>query len=128
MDWTWGKTHSLTFRHVLGDRQPLNLLFNVGPLYVPGGRETPAHFSGPVGPAPWSVSYGPSARTIIDWGHPQSAIGILPLGQSGVLFDRHYADQTHDFVNGEYQPEHLGDADVSAHTRSTLVLNPASTP
>ena len=128
LDWTWGKTHTLTFQHVLGEQKPLNLLFNVGPFYVPGGRETPSHFSGPVGPAPWAVTFGPSTRRIIDFGAPSKALGISPLGQSGVLMDRHYADQTRDFINGEYQPEHSGDADVSAHTRSTLVLNPAITP
>ena len=54
------------------------------------------------------------------------ALGINPVGQSGVLFDAHYQDQAKAFMVGGYFPEHLADADVQAHTRSTLSLKPAA--
>ena len=126
LEWTWDNAHTLTFTHVLGRQSPLDLLFNVGPFKVPGARETPNQFSQPMGKAPWAVTYGPSTRRIIDFAQPDKALGISPLGQSGVLFDRHYADQTDTFLAGGYQPEHLAENDVRDHTRSTLVLNPAN--
>lgn len=95
---------------------------------MPGGREVPNNFSYAIGPAPWAVSYGPSTRRLIDFADPAQSLGINPVGQSGVLFDRHYRDQAQTFVDGGYLPQHLGAADVQAHTRSTLRLLPGVQP
>jgi penicillin amidase len=122
--WTWGKAHTLTHTHPLGRQKPLDKLFNVGPFSVTGGRETPNNLSGSIGPAPWSVLYGPSTRRVIDFADAGASVGINPVGQSGVLFDRHYADQAQTYADGGYQPQHLGEADVAAHTRDMLRLNP----
>jgi len=122
--WTWGRAHTLTHKHPLGQQKPLNLLFSVGPFEVSGGREVPNNLSFPVGPAPWTVSYGPSTRRLIDFADAGRGLGINPVGQSGVLFDAHHHDQATDYVAGRYQPMHLGAADVAAATRSTLTLLP----
>ncbi len=71
------------------------------------------------------MNYGPSTRRLIDFAEPGRALGINPVGQSGALFDRHYADQAQDFVAGRYQPMLLNPADVQAAKRSSLVLQPA---
>jgi penicillin amidase len=125
LEWAWGKAHTLTHNHPLGQQKPLNLLFNVGPFAVPGGRETPNNLSGSIGPAPWAVSYGPSTRRVIDFASPATSVGINPVGQSGVLFDAHYQDQALPFAEGIYMPQHLATDDVRAHTESTLSLRPA---
>ncbi len=122
LDWTWANTHTLTHGHPLGLQKPLNLLFNVGPFSVPGGRETPNNLSERVGPAPWAVSYGPSTRRVIDFGAPDKSLGINPVGQSGVLFDRHYSDQAQRFAEGSYARQRTAAADVQSHTESTLTL------
>jgi penicillin amidase len=124
LDWTWANTHTLTHVHPLGTQKPLNWLFNVGPFAVPGGRETPNNLSGRVGPGPWAVTYGPSTRRVIDFGSPGKSIGINPVGQSGVLFDSHYADQAERFAQGGYVRQRLYPADVTANTQSTLTLMP----
>ena len=126
MDWAWQNTHTLTYVHPLGRQKPLDHLFNVGPFYVPGGRETPNNFSGPLASAPWAVEYGPSTRRVIDFAKPDKAWGSNPLGQSGVLFDRHYADQAKHFIEGGYVHERLSQDDVQAHTASTLILRPGA--
>lgn len=123
--WTWGNNHTLTHTHPLGRMKPLDRLFNVGPLEAPGGREIPNNLAHALGPAPWSVVYGPSTRRLIDFADAGKALGINPVGQSGVLFDPHYADQAQDFIAGRYQPMHLNPVDVKAATRSTLVLQPS---
>ena len=124
LEWTWGATHTLTHGHPLGMQKPLNLLFNVGPFRVPGGRETPNNLSSHIGPAPWAVTYGPSTRRVIDFADASKGVGINPVGQSGVLFDRHYADQAERHAEGIYVPQHLGAEDVKEHTQSTLTLHP----
>ncbi len=124
LDWPWGKTHTLTHNHPLGMQKPLDRLFNVGPFGVPGGRETPNNLSGSVGPAPWAVTYGPSTRRVIDFADASKAVGINPVGQSGVLFDKHYSDQAERFAEGFYVPQYLSPSDIKLHTESTLTLRP----
>ena len=120
--WVWGKTHTVTHKHPLGQQKPLDKIFNIGPLPVPGAREVPNNLSGTIGPAPWAVSYGPSTRRVVDFADASQALGINPVGQSGVLFDAHYADQAKAFARGQYVRQYLSAGDVNAHTRSTLQL------
>ena len=123
--WRWGQAHTLTHQHPLGVQWPLDALLNVGPLPAPGGHEMPNNLSHRIGPAPWAVGYGPSTRRLIDLADADHSLGINPLGQSGVPFDRHYSDQAQRFIQGRYVPQHLSADDVAAHTRSTLMLRPA---
>lgn len=122
--WTWGRAHTLTHGHPLGQQQPLAWLLNAGPLAAPGSHEVPNNLSHKIGPAPWPVVYGPSTRRLIDLADADRALGGSPVGQSGVPFDAHYSDQAAAHVAGEYRPQHLSDADVAAHTRGTLRLVP----
>jgi penicillin amidase len=124
VDWVWGQSHTLTHNHPVGMQKPLDMLFNVGPFSVPGGRETPNNLTGSMGPAPWPVNYGPSTRRVIDFDDATQAVGINPVGQSGVLFDRHYADQAKAFSRGQYMPQHLDAQEIRVFTKSTLILRP----
>lgn len=124
LKWNWGTAHTLTHAHPLGQQKPLDSIFNVGPFKVAGGRETPNNLNYQMGPAPWAVRSGPSTRRVVDFAHPDKAMGINPVGQSGVLFDAHYDDQAELFAQGLYQPMHLNKADVKASTKSTLTLTP----
>jgi len=124
--WAWGRTHTLTHNHPLGQQKPLDKLFSVGPFAAPGGREIPNAMGTSIGPAPWAVTYGPSTRRIIDFAQPEQSLGINPLGQSGVLFDAHYRDQASTYVAGGYVRQWLAMPDVLAHTRSVLVLSPST--
>jgi penicillin amidase len=122
--WSWGKAHTLTHKHLLGQQRPLDLLYDVGPFEVSGGREVPNNLSYPIGPAPWAVNQGPSTRRLIDFALPTQSLGINPVGQSGVLFDRHYSDQAGSYAKGEYVAQRLSQDDIKANTRSVLRLKP----
>lgn len=123
-DWKWGSAHTLTHVHPLGMQKPLDKIFNVGPFEVAGGRETPNNLNIHWGAAPWPVKSGPSTRRIIDFASPEKAIGINPVGQSGVFMDAHYADQALLFAQEQYVPQHLSREDVKKNTRSVLVFKP----
>ena len=125
MAWTWGRAHTITHAHPLGQQKPLDKVFNVGPWPAPGGRETPNNLAQPFAPAPWGVTYGPSTRRVLDFGDIAAATGSNPVGQSGVWGDPHYRDQAEPWLRGEARPMHLAESDVAAHTRSTLRLTPA---
>ncbi|WP_285426271.1 penicillin acylase family protein [Pseudomonas sp. efr-133-TYG-103a] len=123
-EWTWGKAHTLTHEHPLGRQPPLDMLFNVGPFAAPGTHEVPNNLSAGIGNAPWPVSYGPSTRRLIDFADPAHALGINPVGQSGVLFDKHYADQATRYINGEYVPQRFSEQDVEGNSEAVLKLVP----
>ena len=122
--WNWGRAHTLTHEHPLGKQPPLDKIFNVGPLPVPGGHETPNFMATRLSPAPWSAPFGPSTRRVIDFADAMHALGSNPVGQSGVWGDAHYDDQAAAHAQGRYRSEYLSEADVAAHTRGTLVLKP----
>jgi penicillin amidase len=71
------------------------------------------------------VTYGPSTRRLIDFADPAHALGINPVGQSGVLFDKHYADQAKAYVSGQYMPEMFSEGDVEQNSKDALKLVPA---
>jgi penicillin amidase len=123
-EWRWGKAHTLTHEHPLGAQKPLDWLFNVGPFAAPGSHEVPNNLSAQFRRAPWPVTYGPSTRRLIDFADPAHSLGINPVGQSGVPFDRHYADQAEAFVKGEYVPQRFSEQDVVEHTKGVLRLVP----
>lgn len=124
-EWLWGKAHTLTHAHPLGSQKPLDQLLNVGPFAVPGTHEVPNNLSARIGPAPWPVTYGPSTRRLIDFADPGHALGINPVGQSGVLFDKHYSDQAQTYINGGYVPQHLSEEGVAKNAQGILRLVPA---
>ncbi|MNF41053.1 Acyl-homoserine lactone acylase QuiP precursor [compost metagenome] len=122
--WQWGKAHTLTHNHPLGTQKPLERLFDVGPFPAPGTHEVPNNLSAKIGPAPWPVTYGPSTRRLIDFAEPAQALTSNPVGQSGVRFDRHYADQAQGYIEGRYQQALMEEQDVAGGTESTLRLVP----
>ncbi|PQP04731.1 penicillin acylase family protein [Pseudomonas frederiksbergensis] len=123
--WQWGKAHTLTHGHPLGMQKPLDQIFNVGPFAAPGTHEVPNNLSAKIGPAPWPVTYGPSTRRLIDFADPAHSLTINPVGQSGVPFDSHYADQAEAYIEGVYYQANFNEEEVTANTRSTLRLLPA---
>jgi len=124
--WVWGKAHTLTHGHPLGRQKPLDTLFNVGPFDAPGTHEVPNNLSAKIGPAPWPVTYGPSTRRLIDFADPDHGLTINPVGQSGVLFDKHYSDQAETYVEGGYEQVRMNEVEVSANTRGVLRLVPGN--
>lgn len=124
-EWTWGKAHTLTHEHPLGRQPPLDRLFNVGGFAAPGTHEVPNNLSASITAAPWPVTYGPSTRRLIDFADPAHALGINPVGQSGVLFDKHYADQAKAYVSGKYVTEWFSEGDVAGNSKDVLRLVPS---
>ncbi|MDH0745671.1 penicillin acylase family protein [Pseudomonas sp. GD03842] len=124
-EWTWGKAHTLTHEHPLGRQPPLDALFNIGPFAAPGTHEVPNNLSANITTAPWPVTYGPSTRRLIDFADPAHALGINPVGQSGVLFDKRYADQAKAYISGQYLPERFSEDDVAGNSKEVLRLVPS---
>ncbi len=89
-DWGWGRLHQVRLRHPVGQVGLLGLLFNEGPLGLPGHAQTvnKAQFLD----HSYQVYLGPSMRQVTDMARPARAWGVLPSGQSGIPASPHYTD------------------------------------
>ncbi len=90
--------------HPIGQVEALRSYFNVGPFPVTGTRETINNMAFPYDSTGYyKTSSGPSTRRIIDFSDVENSISILPTGQSGNPFSKHYKDQAQMYVNGEFR-------------------------
>jgi len=100
--WRWGELHTVTFRHPLGLVRPLDVVFNRGPYPFPGG--TTALVSGEYRfTEPFAVVVGPAYRQIFDLSNAVEFQAVLPAGQSGQAYHRHYDDQLQLWRLGTYR-------------------------
>ena len=102
--WTWDKVHTLEHPHPIGQVEALRSFFNVGPFAVNGTREVINNMYFPYGSTGYyETSSGPSTRRVIDFSNVENSLSILPTGQSGNPFSKHYKDQAEMFINGEFR-------------------------
>jgi len=120
--WQWGRLHTLTMNHALGRVSVLRPLFSLGPS--PSGGD---NFTVNLGlyrhSNPYQQSVGPSMRMIVETGRELRSKFILPSGQSGHLFSRHFRDQTARWQRRDYIE--LTSADVQIRNQPRLLLKPA---
>ncbi len=65
---------------------------------------------------------GPSTRRIIDFSDIENAKGILPTGQSGNVFSKHYKDQAEKYLKGEFVKMMLNKEEIKASKDILLLL------
>ncbi|WP_281298141.1 penicillin acylase family protein [Flavobacterium limnophilum] len=122
--WTWNKVHSLEHKHPMGQVAALRGLFNVGPFEVPGSNEVINNLmfdfthSGN-----YSVKAGPSTRRVVDFSDVENSISILPTGQSGNPFSKHYNDQAEMYNSGKFRKMKLNKKEI-IKTSTKLVFLP----
>jgi len=123
--WAWGHLHTLEFVHPLGKVKALSRIFNIGPVEI-GGAYNEINNQKPAGYTDgFKVKAGPSTRRLIDFAHPQKALGILPTGNSGHLFSPYYKDQLAMFAGGKYREEWLDENDIETHKQHQMMFSPA---
>lgn len=100
--WRWGRVHKVKFNHPMSKVKILDtLFFGIGP-FVMGGSAGAVKSMGYFLERPFDVSYGPSARVIIDFSNDRAFKSVLPTGQSGQFISPHYKDQTQLWLRGKY--------------------------
>jgi len=122
--WLWSKHHPFEQKHPLGSVKPLNMLFNIGPKPVPGSHAVPNNLSQKLSTGTQWVTYGPSTRRLIDFASPETSLSILPAGQSGNPFDKHFDDQFQRYIQGQYREIWLNTEDIQKKSSSILTLTP----
>ncbi|MGB2128414.1 MAG: penicillin acylase family protein [Flavicella sp.] len=104
-DWQWGTVHQVLYKHPFGEIPLLKYFFNVGPYKTHGGNEVVNNVMYKMdSTGVYNVTGGPSTRRLIDFSNINESKTILPTGQSGNPFSKHYKDQTEKYLNGEFVP------------------------
>ena len=123
LQWSWGKLHSIRFRHPLDQQPAASALFDLGPLPRPGDQYTvnAAYFDEW---ASWEQKDGASYREILDTSDWDRSVAINTPGQSGQPGSRHYADLIPLWDAGRYFPLSYSRKAVEENTVDRLLLQP----
>lgn len=112
--WRWGDLHTVTLEHPFGLKKPLDRIFNIGPF--PYGGASTALMSGEYElNEPFRAVIAASYRQIFDLGASGRISSVLPSGESGQVFHKHYSDQTDLWLNGGYRTTRWNEAARGEH-------------
>jgi penicillin amidase len=112
-DWKWEKVHAVEYQHPIGKIALLRRFFNAGPFAVSGSNEVINNqFFDFADDGFYKVKGGPSSRRVIDFSDVENSLGILPTGQSGNPFSKHYRDQAELYNAGKFRKMKLNKNEI----------------
>ncbi|WP_338408483.1 penicillin acylase family protein [uncultured Flavobacterium sp.] len=122
--WTWNRVHTLEHQHPLGKVALLKGIFNVGPFEVSGSNEVINNLMFNFADSgEYVVNGGPSTRRVIDFSDIENSMSILPTGQSGNPFSKHYNDQAEMYADGKFRKMKLNKEEI-IKTSTELIFRP----
>jgi penicillin amidase len=111
--WSWDRVHTLEHQHPLGKVAALRSIFNVGPFSVSGSTEVINNlFFDFTDSGEYSIKGGPSTRRVIDFSDIENSESVLPTGQSGNPFSKHYNDQAEIYNAGKFRKMKLNKEEI----------------
>ena len=126
-EWTWNKALSITHKHAFNEVESLKSIFNVGPFETNGSNEVINNQIFPfTDTGKYEVYAGPSTRRLIDFSDVENSLAILPTGQSGNVFSKHYSDQAEKYLKGEFYKMKLNKEEIQT-SKDHLILQPVKT-
>jgi len=120
--WSWGKLHTVSFRHPLDRTAGVAALTDLGPLPRPGD-EYVVNATGSDGDD-FAQTSGASYREILDTSNCDRSVAINTPGQSGQPGSPHYADLLPLWDAGQYFPLAYSREAVDKIAVEKLVLQP----
>ncbi|TFG25202.1 MAG: penicillin acylase family protein [Promethearchaeota archaeon] len=123
--WKWGNIHKLTLVHPFSQADEDAKILNIGPFKIGGDRNTLNNaYADPLNP--FDTLVGPSFRQIHDLSDWNKSKWIIPGGQSGLPFHKHYNDLIKLYVKGKYIPMLFTKEAISRNLEGVLKLQPIS--
>lgn len=125
--WSWGRVHELAYEHPFATILPpfLASRLRFGPVPLAGEWHTLAVAGFRLEGDGYRVVHIPSARLVVDLGDPDASRIVLPLGQSGQLFDRHARDLLRPWAAGRDVALPFSEGAVLKAAISTMRFVPA---
>lgn len=123
--WKWDRVASVEYEHPIGKAGGLlRKFFNVGPFKTIGGDQVINNQIYNIdSTGVYKIKAGPSTRRIVDFSDVENSIAILPTGQSGNVFSKHYKDQAQKYVDGEFVKMKLNKTEIEK-SENKLVFMP----
>lgn len=126
-NWNWENVVVAEHPHPLGSQKLLDKLFNVRTEAIPANEESVNKLAFKLnGKGIYRVTSGPAMRIIIDFGNVEESESVLPTGNSGNRFSKHYADQRELFAKGKYRPQQMNEQEIKGKAKGKLVLIPSN--
>jgi len=120
--WAWGTVRPLSFVHPVGERKPMDKVFNLGPFPWGGDANTVSQaavsFLDPTENSPFVASM----RMVVDVGEWEDNRFVLPGGQSGNPMSPHYSDQLDLYLFGGAVSIAWSDEERDTVVKNNLVL------
>jgi penicillin amidase len=112
-DWKWKRVISVEYKHAVGEVAVLRKYFNVGPFVTVGGDQVINNQIYDIDSTGfYKVKAGPSTRRIVDFSDVENSLAILPTGQSGRIFSKHYKNQARKYLKGEFVKMKINQAEI----------------
>jgi len=122
--WKWSRAISVSHKHTFDKVGSLKNFFNVGPFTTNGSNEVLNNQIFSINKSGlYEIHAGPSTRRIIDFSDVENGVAILPTGQSGNVFSKHYKDQAQKYLDGEFVKMMLNKEEIQK-SKDKLVLEP----
>ena len=118
-DWSWGRLHTLTLAHALGNKKWLAPFFSLGPYPVDGDGVTVSN-SYYRHSRPYDQAVGASMRMLVTLSEPIRSRFVIVPGQAGNPASSHYRDQVEFWKTGHTIP--YAELDVEGKEWRLLVL------
>jgi penicillin amidase len=118
--WSWGKLHTVSFRHALDQQRDTKEFLDLGPVSRPGDEYTVNATGGNMREQVSGASY----REILDTSNWDQSVAVNTPGQSGQPGSSHYSDLLPLWDAGDYFPLVYSKKRVEAETAERLLLEP----
>ncbi|MHA2006064.1 MAG: penicillin acylase family protein [Promethearchaeota archaeon] len=121
--WKWGNLHKVILTHPFSQVNEEAKILNIGPFKIGGDGNTlnNGHYH-PLNI--FNVIAGPSFRQIHDLSDWDKSIGVIPGGQAGLPFHKHYNDLMKLWVRGKYVPLLFTRAEILKNLEGNFKLVP----
>ncbi len=123
--WRWGTLHQQTFVHNLGRTPPHDTIFNIPAVEI-GGDGNTVFAAGVVYRKDFECTVGVSFRMLVDFADLDSALWVLPPGQSGHPGSPHYSDHIRPWLEVDYHPMLWNWQRIKSESEGTIWLLPLS--
>ncbi|TFV97442.1 penicillin acylase family protein [Algoriphagus kandeliae] len=123
--WYWEKVVVAEHPHPLGSKKPLDKLFNVITSPIPANDESINKLAFKLnGEGIYRVTSGPAMRILLDFMDVDRSLSVLPTGQSGNRFSKHYKDQASLYAKGKYRYQLMDKEDILEESKDPLIFKP----
>jgi penicillin amidase len=121
--WRWGRAHTIEYVSPIRRQGFGKGLLGAGRHPAAGSVET-LHRGIYAFDAPFDVTISATLRMVADLGDPDKVLAVIGGGVAGRVFHAHAHDQVDAFLDGEKRYWWFSDAQIQAHARRELKLEP----